>query len=525
MRLAGLVFAAVVTAACATSAGHGTGPAAGAVPGQEAGAELAASAASWKGRCDRGFAVDCRKLGRAELNGEGVPHDDRLAAAHLMKGCEIGEPASCSDLAVLTLLGRGVAQDDAVGGALTRRACDAGYALACSNLGTLTVEGVNRLTLRPDEEGQGGAKIMRYFQTACDAGAPEGCLNLGTARERGDLVNRDLPGAGKAFRLGCQGGLALACYRLALLAIEAPAAVPDADVATLTLEACRAGISAACTQPGAPIGQVGPRTPSPRLVTERYSFALGIPGAGGFNPLDLARPAGGPRRSRAELRRLPADQLARLPPALRQRVSQEWPAVGEVKADEAVELLLRLRRPQLATCLERERSSPAAAELAAIFLLEASGKPGELHCATEPADQGLDACAAEVIGGWTFPTPVGGVGGPHLVSFGFEAAPPGPSPEFASGSGLRPSLKEPGCVERSVRVPEAYRGAENAVTVKLVVDRAGKPALFHALTPAAEALVAAIGEAVRACEFRAGTGEDGQPRSIWMTMTVRLDGR
>lgn len=525
MRIATTVVAALVVTACAGDPGRDTGRGGGALPAESTTEELAAAAATSTARCEHGFAVDCRKLGRAHLTGSGVPADDRLAAALLMKGCEIGEPASCSDLGVLTLLGRGVAQDDAAGGALTRRACDAGFALACSNLGTLAIEGVSKLPLRPEEEGERGARVVRYFQTACEAGAPEGCLNLGTARERGELLDKDLVGASRAYQRACEGGLPLACHRWALLATVAPDAAPEAGVAALNARACRAGILPACTQPGEAPGPVGPQTPSPRLVAERYSFALGIPGTGGFHLTDLAQPPGGPRRPRALLRHLPPGQLATLPASLRQRLNLEQPAEGELMPDEPVELLLRLRRAQLATCLERERTTPAAAQLAAFFLVESNGRPGELRAATEPADQGLETCVTELIGGWSFPVPSGGVGGPYLARFTFEAAPPGPAPQYASSAGLRAALKEPGCVERNLRVPDAYRGVANAVTVKLVVDRSGKPVLFHALTLAPEPLVAAIGEAVRACAFTPGVGEDGQPMALWLTLTVRLDQR
>ena len=523
MRIVAIAVSALVVTACAGHPGRDASRGGGALASEATIEELAAAAATSQVRCERGFAVDCRKLGRAHLLGAGVPADDRLAVAYLMKGCEIGEPASCSDLGVLTLLGRGVAQDDAVGAALTRRACEAGFALACSNLGTLTVEGVNQLALRPDQEGERGARIVRHFQTACEAGVPEGCLNLGTARERGDQVDKDPAGASRAYQRACDGGLPIACHRWALLAIAAPDAALEADIARLSAGACRAGIVPACTQPGEAPGPVGPRTPSPRLVAERSSFALGIPGAGGFHLTDLARPPGGPRRARALLRHLPPGQLATLPAPLRQRLDLEPPAEGELKPDEPVELLLRLRRAQLATCLERERSTPAAVQLAVFFLLESNGRPGELRAATEPSAPELEACATEVIGGWSFPVPSGGLGGPHLARFTFEAAPPGPAPEYASSGGLRARLKEPGCVERALRMPDAYRGVANAVSVKLVVDRSGQPVLFHALTPAPEPLVAVIGEAVRACAFTPGVGEDGQPVALWLTLTVRLD--
>jgi TPR repeat protein len=523
--IAPLAAVAVAVAACAGQLERGAGPGDAARPVAASESEPASEVTTWKARCENGFAVDCRKLGRAHLFGAGVPADDRLAAAFLMKACEIGEPASCSDLGVLTLLGRGVAQDDAAGAALTRRACEAGQALACSNLGTLTIEGVNRPSARPEEVGQGGARIVRAFQVACDAGAAEGCLNLGTAREQRTLVERDLPGAARAYRKGCEGGLPLACHRWALLAAESPQAGLGADAAALDDRACRAGIAVACTRPGQAPGPAGPMTPSPRLMVDRTSFALGIPGAGGFHPGDLVQAPARPRPTRQELRRPAVGQLAGLSEPLRQRLALEPPVGGQATPDEPVELLLRLRRAQLASCLAGERTGSAATELAAFFLVESSGRPGELRTATEPADPGLEACAAEVIGGWSFPAPPGGLSGPHLIGFAYQAAPRSPAPRYPTAGVLRAALKDPGCPERNLKLPPAYRGAQNAITVKLVVDAEGKPILFHALTPAPEPLIAVVGQAVGSCAFTPGVGEDGAAVPLWLTLTVRLDHR
>jgi TPR repeat protein len=523
MRVAAITVAALVVSGCATPGGPAPGRAGGADPGGEAMASPGALRSGWATRCEQGFAVDCRKLGRAHLGGAGLPVDDRLAAALLIKGCEMGEPASCSDLGVLTLLGRGVTQDDAAGSALARRACDAGHALACSNVATLVAEGIDRPAPRPGE-GREGPRLVRAFQTACEAGALEGCLNLGTARERGVLAPKDVAGAAGAFQRACDGGLPLACHRLALLAAEAPAATPGTDVAALSRRACRAGIALACgpqEEPGPP----GPLTPTPRLVAERASLALGIPGAGGFHPTDLAPRPGGARRSRERSRRLSASQLASLPERLGQRLQADAPADDEAGPDEPVELLVRQRRFQLATCLERERSHPGTTRLAATFLVESSGAPGEQRAVTDPLDGELEACAAEVIRGWSFPMPDGGVSGPYLVQFDYEAAPPGATPRYGTLGALRAALKEPGCPERNLRVPDQVRGVASAVTVRLAVDPAGRPSLVHPLTPAPPPLVAAVEAAVRGCAFTPGVGEDGRPLALWLTLTVRLAGR
>jgi TPR repeat protein len=527
MRPSAFGVAVALLAGCATTTGHGGHGGHGAGQGASAapvGAEeLVAAASHWKGRCELGFAVDCRKLGRAYLNGAGVDRDDRLGAAYLMKGCEMAEPASCSDLGVLTILGRGVAQSDQGGEALTRRACEAGYALACSNLATLTLEGVNKRTPRPDDEGAWGVQIVGSFQTACDAGLLEGCLNLGTARVHGQLVKRDLQGATEAFQRACHGGMPIACHRLALLVREEPMiAAMGLDPTAPERQACQAGIATACRTPGELPGPHGALTPTSRLVADRNTYALGIPGAGGFHPIDLAPPPGRARHGRGPL---PAAQLAGLPASLRTRLELAGPAAKGVAGDEPVELLVALRRMQLASCLERERSQPAAVALAATFMLDATGRPDDQRIASEPGDAGLEGCVQELIQAWSFPVPAGGGNGPHLVRFDFEAAPPGPAPGYATSGGLRAALKEPGCLERTLRLPEASRGAFNAFTIKLAIDAAGRPAYFQALTPAPEPVVAAIGAAVKACAFTPGVDEAGHPAPLWLTLTLKLEGR
>jgi hypothetical protein len=287
-------------------------------------------------------------------------------------------------------------------------------------------------------------------------------------------------------------------------------------------QACQAGIAPACRAPGQLPGPIGAQTPTGRLVADRTSYALGIPGAGGFHPIDLAPPPGGPRLARGQL---PAGQVAGLPGPLRAKLQLEGSAGDVTQGDEAVELLSALRRPQLASCLERERSQPAATALASIFLLDAGGRPVEQRVASEPGDAGLEGCVQELVQAWSFPVPPGGGSGPHLVRIDFEAAPPGPAPGYATPGGLRAALKEPSCVERMLRLPEPSRGALNEVTVKLAVDLAGRPYYVHALTPAPAPVVAAIGAAVRACAFTPGVDETGHPAPLWLTLTVKLDGR
>jgi TPR repeat protein len=510
-----LATLAAIAAGCATpQAGPAsTDPAAAPAPGLAPGSEA---------RCGRADPVACRSLGRAHLLGQGAPRDDRLAAAYTLKGCELGDTAACSDLGVLSAIGRGVSQGDARAAALSRRACEGGFALACSNLGVLTVEGANVLSLRPDEAGDGGTKTARYFKAACDAGVPEGCLNWGTVVEAGGLVPKDAPAAARALRRACDAGLALACHRLGLLWTRYPALAPDGSPAELHATACAAGIAPACDLAKLGVPPASARTPSGRLVSETQSLALGIPGAGGFHPSDLASAEVVGRKSREEVRRPTEPLLAAVPPALRERLGLSAAARPGGGDDLPVDLLVSLRRQQLGACYESERKNPGTrTEVLAVFLVEADGRPAEVRPAAVAADSELETCVAEVVGGWEFPMPAGGLGGPYLVRYTFDPAPAGSAPQLTPPGGLRPSQKAQGCVDRKLKVPPDFRATFGGATVKLAVDGNGSPILLHAITPTPDPVMAAIADAVRACEWAPGADASGRPATLWLTLQVR----
>jgi hypothetical protein len=513
MRRHLLACTAALLAACATVPAGGGSEATAADPDREA-------------RCLRGYPVDCRALGRARLLGDGMARDDRLGAAYATKACELGDSAACSDLSVLSAVGRGVSQSDVRAVALSRRACEGGIALACSNLGVLTAEGAARPGLRPDEAGDAGPRTMHLFRTACDAGVPEGCLALGTSLESGVLAPPDRPGAARALRRACEAGLGLACHRLGLLAARTPGLATETPAAALQARACQDGIAPACELAGQPVPAASARTPTPRLVQEPRSLALGIPGAGGIHPSDLATVAGGARRPRAEVRRPSQALLGAMTPELRQRLGLSAEPRDGAMVDPAVELLMALRRQELGGCYEVPRqSSGERTEVLVVFLLEADGKPDEVRAAATPADPGLEACAAERVSAWEFPMPAGGLAGPYLARFTYEAAPSRTPPQLTPPGGLRPTLKQPGCVDRQVKLPAELAELTGTATVKLAVDGNGTPMLFHAITPAPEALVTAMGDAVRACEWTPGVDAAGRPATLWLTVPVHFGTR
>jgi hypothetical protein len=484
------------------------------------GAAPAEDPATLLARCDRGFASACLGLGRSHLLGTAAAPDDRAGAALVIEACELGDPAACGDLGVLHALGRAVPQDDARAAALSRRACEQGAAIACSNLGALVLAGATRPVGAPAAEE---SRVLRWFRAACDAGVANGCLNLGTGLAAGRLGRRDVAGAGQALRRACDLGSGLACHRLALLVAESPAAVPDVTAAALEARACAAAIAPACAASNERPPPPGPRTPAPRLVDERDAFVLGIPGAGGFHPGELAPVPGGPALSRDEVRQPTPEVQAAVPPPLRAQLGVDG-TPRPPRADPVLERLVALRRGQLLDCYEGPREKAGPVEVHAIFDVDASGVVGDRRAASVEGDAALEQCLAHRIGEWEFPG-AAGWSGPFHVARRFEAAPPGPAPAQPEAGWLRASPRDPGCVERRLSVPADYRGASGAVTVRLAVDAAGAHGTVHRVGAAPEPIVAAVAEAVRRCEWAPGADAAGRPAATWVTLTVRLPGR
>jgi TPR repeat protein len=515
MRLIALA-ATTLLVACAGPGGQGSAPKADFDP-----TELTA-------RCVRGYSTSCRELGRAHFLGEGVEQDDRMSAALLAKACEMGDPGGCGELAVLYAVGRGLRQSDERSAALSRRACEQGFALGCANIGALVAEGAADPGLRPEEAAAGpGSRIMRYFKTACDSGAAEGCLNLGAEHESGKHVERDLAVAGRLYRRACDLSQPVACYRLSLLLAEKPALMPDVAATTMSRRACRGGVRPACDTAGESATVPPGRAPADRLVVLRDSFALGFPGSGGFHPAELSRGKAAPLRGSVEDATRPSPSVKQAaPPSVRLRLGFDVEPRAIDSADPPVELLIGLRRQQLGQCYEQARTSPSTrSELFLAFAVDADGKPSRIRAAAEPTDPLLEVCGIDLVSTWEFPVPKAGIAGPFLVRYAFEAAPPGPLPAFAGRGFLRPSARLAGCVESRLQIPQDFRGTVGSLTVKFAVDGSGAPVLYHPLTPAPDSIVAAVGDAIRKCEWAPGADSNGRSVPLWLTLPVKLEGK
>jgi len=449
-----------------------------------AAAVAAAAPPALASRCGRGAADACRESGRALLSA-GPGAEARLGTAYVALACEMGDAPACAHLGALHAVGRGVSFDSARATALSRRACEAGVGFACSNWAVLVSEdagGLSRIAGTPQ-----ATELIRKLRTACEAGAPEGCLDLAAALDSGAAGRADQDGAAVALMRACDAGLAIACHRLALVWTAELTAGP------LRARACRAAIAPACEVAGLPVPAPGPSTPSPQLVEDPGSLALAIPGAGGVHPADLAARAG-----------------------VGSTVSPEQAA-----ADPAVELLLPARRVELAQCLDVARAAPRKpARLELSFVVEADGRTGAVRATSEPSEPALEGCAAEVAQAWEFPSGAGRAG-PFVVRLELEPFPGGVLPAYPGAAGLRAAPREPGCVAAALKLPpDTFSGA---ITVKLAVDPEGRASLVQALTPAPEAAVAAVSQAIRSCPWTPGAS-GGRPVPVWTTFTLRVGG-
>ncbi|MBI5069974.1 MAG: energy transducer TonB, partial [Deltaproteobacteria bacterium] len=132
---------------------------------------------------------------------------------------------------------------------------------------------------------------------------------------------------------------------------------------------------------------------------------------------------------------------------------------------------------------------------------------------------------------------------PSPVSAAAPAAPavaaPAPAPAPASNEPLfagpgfrRPTPEEPGCIERSIRIPQYLADRlPPAVLLRFAVGRDGTSDLVQVL-PGAESgpgsrpvdprLSESLIQAVRGCRFTPGADDAGRPARLWVTMRVRF---
>ena len=121
----------------------------------------------------------------------------------------------------------------------------------------------------------------------------------------------------------------------------------------------------------------------------------------------------------------------------------------------------------------------------------------------------------------------GDVGEGEGVIGGVVGAPSGgieDAPQYAMAGYRKPSMAEPGCVGRNVRIPRELAGfVSGPIVVRFAVSKDGQPSRFEATTPVPDQRIAtAIWQAVQSCRWVPGSDPQGRPTSIWVVMPVRL---
>jgi TonB family protein len=106
--------------------------------------------------------------------------------------------------------------------------------------------------------------------------------------------------------------------------------------------------------------------------------------------------------------------------------------------------------------------------------------------------------------------------------------PPAPiedAPRYPTEGFRRPQMAEPGCVQRSIRLPrDAAARVEGPVTVKFAVGTSGEVGLFQVLGAVVDPRVRdALATAVRNCGFIPGADAQGTPTRLWVTMPIRFE--
>ncbi len=106
--------------------------------------------------------------------------------------------------------------------------------------------------------------------------------------------------------------------------------------------------------------------------------------------------------------------------------------------------------------------------------------------------------------------------------------PPPPSiedaPAYATAGYKKPTMAEPGCVQRSVRISsDLLDYITGPVTVKFAINKDGNPSRFEVMSAISDQRIAnAIWQAVKACKWNPGADAQGRATNIWVIMPFRF---
>lgn len=201
------------------------------------------AAERWKQACEDNNASACSSLAALYHKGQGVAHDDGMAAQLNEKGCKGGEPGACANLGYQYQMGLSIPQNFPTAASLYRKGCDGGNSTACYDLGQLYYDGKG--------VGQDLARAAQLYKESCDNDYADGCANLGLLYANGKGVAQSLPTALELFQKGCDGGTARACFNASMSYKLGLGVQTNPETAgELLRKACTLGYEKACPPVG-----------------------------------------------------------------------------------------------------------------------------------------------------------------------------------------------------------------------------------------------------------------------------------
>lgn len=180
----------------------------------------------------------CVNLGNLYADGPGPMRDEAKAVSLFVEACKAGNSAGCRNAGNHYSAGRGVSKDVARAIHYHELACSKKNSISCFNLGTI-------YEFNPDLKDV--PKAMGYYRRACGVKNGKGCMNAAVIYDRGRGMHEDPALAVKFYQLGCDNGVAEACYNLGYMLAEGRQVPVDMQKAFLLFErACVGGDDYGC---------------------------------------------------------------------------------------------------------------------------------------------------------------------------------------------------------------------------------------------------------------------------------------
>lgn len=382
--------------------------------------------------------------------------------------------------------------------------------------------------------GPGSAQRFWPGEGRCYRDGGSGCHEAGWAALRGSGAAPDDRAAAAFFMLGCEGGNGDACADLGALYAAGRGVRRDDG------RACELGLAEACGRAGRPAPAVareptavlpppGPAAAPESASSDAERIATALEYARYFVDSELHEPLAltpaalvadppAPQRDLQDIRTLTAlrrKDPERCLPVIRRERGEGTPApAGEEGAPPS----------------EPERVPTAAW---ATFVLAADGRTEDVRAVVASTAAEAPAwrrCVEEAIARWEFPLPRAGGrmwlrlegNGPEILLSG-RSVPRAGDPADAAKGFVKPVLKEPGCVARSIRVPELYAVRSSPFVVKFAVYPDGSVRRFQVVTAGDVSIPVARAafEAVHRCEWIPGRGPGGAETAIWVLLPIR----